>query len=92
MAVWGLDVAQVRALAKAMTTQANYITNTLIPTVNRVLAGTQWVGPDATQFRNDWSGPLSTHLRNVATELTRYAGIANRDADAQEQISNRVGG
>ena len=52
MAVWGLDVQQVRQLSTQLTQKAEEIQSAL-STLTSTLANTQWEGPDATAFRND---------------------------------------
>ena len=92
MAVWGLDIEQVRTLASKLNQQATYITNTLIPTITSQTSSTQWVGPDGDDFRNDWTNQIVPSLRKVATQLQDHAARARRDADAQERVSRTQGG
>lgn len=87
MAVWGLDIQQVRQLSSQMRQQADNIQQTLT-TLTGALNGTQWVGPDATQFRNEWSSTHTAALRNVINALQDASQKAARNADAQEQASN----
>ena len=87
MAVWGLDVQQVRTLSKQLNTQADSIQQTL-NTLTSALQGTQWSGPDAEKFRNDWSSSHTSALRNVINALQEAGQLASRNADSQEQASN----
>lgn len=86
MAVWGLDVQQVRQLSSQMRQQADAIQQTLT-TLTGALNGTQWTGPDAEQFRNEWSSTHTAALRNVINALQDASQKAARNADAQEQAS-----
>ncbi len=84
--VWGLDVQQVRDLATNLDREADGI-DQVLSKLTGVLNGTQWTGPDATQFRNDWQGAHSNALRRVATALRETAQLARANAAAQEQTS-----
>ena len=59
MAVWGLDIQQVRALAQRLEQKAQEI-DQITSTLTSKLGATQWTGPDATKFRNDWSGSYTS--------------------------------
>ena len=87
MAVWGLDVQQVRQLSTQLNQRASDIDG-ILSTLTNALGATQWEGPDATQFRNDWSGQHSSALRQVAQALRDAASKAQQNASAQEQTSN----
>ncbi len=87
MAVWGLDVEQVRQLSTQLNQKAADI-ESILSTLTAALNGTQWEGPDASQFRNDWSGQHTASLRNVASALRDAGAKAQQNATAQEQTSN----
>jgi WXG100 family type VII secretion target len=87
MAVWGLDVQQVRQLSKQLTNQAETIQSTL-NTLTSSLQGTQWTGPDAEKFRNEWSTSHTSALKNVINALQEAGQLASRNAESQEQASN----
>ncbi|MBU1250727.1 MAG: hypothetical protein KJ659_11250 [Actinobacteria bacterium] len=84
--VWGLDVEQVRGLAREMDREADGIDQTL-SRLTGALGNTQWTGPDATQFRDEWQGAHSNALRKVAGALRDTAQMARANADAQERAS-----
>lgn len=84
--VWGLDVQQVRDLATNLDREADAIDQTL-SRLTGILNNTQWTGPDATQFRNDWQGNHSNALRKVGAALREVAQAARANANAQEQTS-----
>lgn len=86
MAVWGLDIQQVRQLSSQLNRQAETIQQSL-STLTAALNGTQWTGPDAEQFRNEWSSTHTASLRNVINALQEASQKAARNADAQEQAS-----
>ncbi|HEY5223125.1 MAG TPA: WXG100 family type VII secretion target [Microbacteriaceae bacterium] len=87
MAVWGLDVEQVRQLGTQLNAKATDI-ETILSSLTNSLNSTQWEGPDATAFRSDWTGQHTTALRAVATALREAATKAQQNAQAQEQVSN----
>ena len=84
--VWGLDVQQVRELATNLDREADSI-DQILSKLTGVLNNTQWTGPDATTFRNDWQGAHSTALRKVGQALRDVAQAARTNAAAQEQVS-----
>lgn len=84
--VWGLDVQQVRDLATNLDREADSI-DQILSKLTGVLNNTQWTGPDATTFRNDWQGAHSNALRKVGAALREVAGAARANAAAQEQTS-----
>jgi len=87
MAVWGLDVQQVRQLSSQLNQKASDI-DSILSTLTNALSNTQWEGPDATQFRSDWSGQHTAALRQVGQALRDAANKASQNASAQEQTSN----
>jgi uncharacterized protein YukE len=87
MAVWGMDVQQVRELANVLGQKAGEI-DTLISTITNKLSGTQWEGPDSQKFRSDWSGQLTSALKQVAQALRDTQQRAQQNAQDQESTSN----
>jgi len=85
--VWGLDVQQVRDLATNLDREADSI-DQILSKLTGVLNNTQWTGPDATSFRNDWQGAHSSALRKVGGALRDVAQAARANAAAQEQVSS----
>lgn len=86
MAVWGLDVDQVRALSGKLNTEANTI-QTVLTTLTNQLSNTQWTGPDSDQFRDAWSGTHTTALKGVITALQEASQKASTNATEQENAS-----
>ena len=87
MAVWGLDVQQVRQLSSQLSQKAGDIEGVL-STLTTTLNSTDWTGPDATGFRNDWSGQHSAALKQVINAPRDASQKANQNAQSQEQASN----
>lgn len=88
MAVWGLDVEQVRTLSSRLGQEAQTISQ-ILSTLTRQLDQTQWTGPDAQSFRSDWSGTHTPALNRVVQALQDAAQKAAQNAAAQEQISQQ---
>lgn len=88
MAVWGLDVQQVRALSGQLNQKASDI-QSILSSLTNALANTEWTGPDATAFRNDWSGQHTAALKQVVNALQEAAKVASSNASDQENISNK---
>lgn len=84
--IWGLDVQQVRDLATNLDREADSI-DQILSKLTGILNNTQWTGPDATQFRNDWQGSHTTSLRKVGQALRDTAQHARANAMSQEQAS-----
>ena len=87
MAVWGLDVQQVRQLSTQLQAKAGDIEGVLNQ-LTSLLNNTQWTGPDAEAFRADWQGQHTAALRNVANALNEAGRKAQQNAAAQEQTSS----
>lgn len=86
MAFFGMDIQQVRNLANQLEQKAQTIDD-LIRAITSQLSSTDWKGPDADKFRNDWNGTLTSQLRNVARQLRATKDRANRNAQEQENAS-----
>lgn len=87
MAIWGLDVQQVRQLSTQLNGKAADI-DSILSTLTNVLNSTQWEGPDANNFRNEWTGQHTSALRQVSAALRDAASKAQQNAAQQEQTSN----
>lgn len=88
MALVGMDIEAVRTLATQMDTKASDI-DAIANTLNSKLGNTEWLGTDATNFRNDWSSTHMASLRNVSNALKNAATAARSNATEQENASNR---
>jgi uncharacterized protein YukE len=89
MAVWGLDVQQVRELSQQLNSKASEIQSILSQLTSK-LGSTQWTGPDAEQFRNDWSGEHTASLKKVIAALQDAGQKASANASAQESTSSSL--
>jgi hypothetical protein len=86
MAVWGADVDQLKNLGTKLQVGASDIENTK-NNLNKLLDGTQWMGPDADHFRSEWSGNHMTSLTKVAEALKDAGQKATRNAEEQSTAS-----
>lgn len=83
----GMEIGAVRQLATQLGAKADEI-DQLAAQLTQQLSGTQWVGPDATRFRDDWQSQHVPALRNVSSALRTARDAATRNADEQEQASS----
>jgi uncharacterized protein YukE len=81
-----MDIPAVRTLATQLNAKADEI-ESIANTLSSQLDGVQWVGIDASNFRNDWHGTHHAQLHAVATALRDASTRANADAAQQEQAS-----
>lgn len=65
MAMWGADVQQLRQLGSKLQEGASQI-ETQKSNLTSLLNSTNWKGPDADKFREEWSGTHTTQLTRVA--------------------------
>lgn len=89
--VWGADVRGLRSLADALRTGADALRAHRAQLASLVDGSGAWDGPDAAQFRSDWSATLRPSLATTATLLDAAADRLAADADQQESAS-RDGG
>ena len=82
----GMDIEGVRNLARVLGQRAEEI-NTLTNTLTHQLSGTQWVGNDANQFRNDWTSHHVSALRQVSQALVDAQHACMTNAQQQEAAS-----
>lgn len=82
----GMDVQAVRILAQQLTSDAEEI-DQIAAKLSSQLDGTQWVGTDATSFRDSWHGSYRQQLATVVNALRDAATAANNNANQQEQAS-----
>ena len=88
MAIWGADVAQLKTLGTKLQAGSQEIDNQR-SMLTKVLAGTQWLGPDAEKFRNEWNGEHVAALTRVSQALQQASQQATRNAADQESASSR---
>lgn len=82
----GMDIEAVKGLSQALKTKADEI-NTLMTQLTTQLSNTQWVGPDATKFRDEWQSQHVQALTNVKASLENASARANTNAIEQENAS-----
>ncbi|MGC3955283.1 MAG: WXG100 family type VII secretion target [Propionicimonas sp.] len=87
MALWGADIGQLRQLSSQLNQKAGEI-ESVLTTLTNALANTNWEGPDAIAFRNEWSGQHTSALRQVANALREAGTKAAQNASAQESTSS----
>ena len=81
----GMDIAQVRALARQLDVEADDICRE-VTTMTARLRDVDWVGPDRDRFVGEWESHVAG-LRRVADGLRDASGRAHRYADMQEWAS-----
>lgn len=86
MAMFGMDVAEVRQLAAQLQQASSDITN-IVSQLTSKLQGTTWQGPDRQRFESDWQSQHVTALNNVATALGDASTLATTNAQQQEDAS-----
>ncbi|CAD6011403.1 WXG100 family type VII secretion target [Agreia sp. COWG] len=87
MAVWGLDVDQVRSLGKQLNQQSQQV-QTILTSLTAALQSVQWTGPDAENFRSEWSGTHTAALKQVIAALEDASQKAAKNAADQESTSS----
>ncbi len=86
MAIWGADVEQLRTLGTKLQSGASEIEQQRT-NLTRVLESTTWEGPDAQNFRSEWSGNHTSALNQVIQALKEAGQKATRNANEQDQAS-----
>lgn len=87
MAVQGADVAQLRTTATQFDKGANALEFSAKALHSLIGGGTQWRGPDADRFRNEWTGMSSRAIASAVASLRQAADELRRNAEQQEQAS-----
>ncbi|MBD8079593.1 WXG100 family type VII secretion target [Cellulosimicrobium arenosum] len=90
--LWGADVAALRELAGQLATGAGALRTTQQQVSSLVESAVRWEGPDAAQFRSDWSATLAPAVANASTLLEHASDALRRNADEQESTSSTGGG
>jgi uncharacterized protein YukE len=84
--VFGLDVEAVQNLANTLRTQAEQV-RTTVTTITTQMGQTQWNGPDAVQFQEEWDGTHAAKLNEIAAALETYGTTADNNAGMQQDTS-----
>lgn len=82
----GMDVAQVRRVARELSEAAGEVT-ALKTTLSGEVQGLDWEGDDATQFRSSWESEVAQAFDDVNRLLQELSEIADRNASEQESVS-----
>jgi uncharacterized protein YukE len=91
MAFEGMDLAQVRSLAAAIGSAADSLA-TAADQLDGELSRSAWKGPDASQFRSQWTSSHRTALRNTAESLRQVRKVLLKQAADQDETSRAGGG
>jgi len=83
----GMDVEQVRRLARQLEREANTIEAAVSSLTPRVESA-PWKGTDRDHFVSEWSGHHHRRLRDVVDGLRSAARHARDHADQQARISD----
>ena len=86
MALLGADVEALRNLGNRLNNGSNEIRNQRNQ-LDKELAGVDWRGQDADQFRNEWQSNHLPALERVARALEEAGKHASRNAQQQEDAS-----
>lgn len=85
----GLDIEAVRELAHILQQQAEEV-RTTVQEISVRLSETEWMGPDADQFEEEWTGTHAAKLNEIASALDTYASSAEANAAEQEGVSDTL--
>jgi hypothetical protein len=86
MAMWGADIAQLKALGSKLQAGSSEIEKAKSQ-LTKALESTDWKGPDAEKFRSEWSGSHVANLTKVAQALDQAGKQATKNAAQQEEAS-----
>ncbi|MDR0593285.1 MAG: WXG100 family type VII secretion target [Bifidobacteriaceae bacterium] len=85
MALFGMDIQQVRDMSGSMDREAGEI-QAVLADVRRQMAQIQWMGPDADRFREQWQGQ-QPRLSQIVESLRNTARQAREHAQRQDDVS-----
>ncbi|CAD5992894.1 WXG100 family type VII secretion target [Agreia sp. COWG] len=87
MAVYGADVAQLRALAKQFRRASEELLNSTSTVTTAVNSTAAWRGPDAGQFRSSWNTEQTSKISSAVRALDQASEALVRNAQEQETAS-----
>jgi uncharacterized protein YukE len=87
MPIWGADVDQLRELGNKLNTGANEI-DSQRNLLNSALDNTQWEGPDADRFKEQWRGEHTSKLKQISEALRDAGNRAKQNAEQQSDTSH----
>ena len=93
MTISGMDVDSILGVADRLSSQASRLDDALRG-VDRVvaIAMQNWRGPDISQFKTRWEGQYRRAGLSTSRDLRDLADVARRNALAQRETSNTLGG
>lgn len=77
----GADLAQLDSLRKTFTDQGQAV-EALRLAIDAGLGSTQWTGPAADRFRNEWASTFVPALRRLHDALNENATVVQRRREA----------
>jgi len=81
----GGDTEQLAALQATFTREQAQV-ESLISAINGSLGNTWWIGPQADQFREEWSGQFMPNLNNLAQALQQCAQNVQQHMQGFQQV------
>lgn len=85
---YGMDIENVRTTGRTLQQTSDDI-NGVINCLNNLVNSTQWQGPDADRFKNEWWPKHRDQLKAVSTEVHGLGQSALNNADEQQDVSQR---
>jgi hypothetical protein len=89
--MWGADLDGLRQLAKEMSTASDTLRG-IEPLLTPLVTSGMWQGADQQAFEGDWMSRLAPQLISAAEFLATQSDSLRANADAQEAVSNDLGG
>ena len=78
MGMSGADIAQMQQLEQRLKQESSSVTE-LMQRIDQALANTQWTGPAAERFRQEWSNDFRKALMTLSNALGENAtAVQNR--------------
>lgn len=81
----GGDIEQLSSLEQTFSREAENV-QTLRSTISSTLESTNWRGPAAQRFREQWNGEFASALARLADALTQNATYVRETHAAFQQI------
>jgi len=88
--VWGADTAQLRTLATTVRDQTQTL-ETARTQVDGLIDDLAWFGPNAEEFRAEWTATHRAGISAAIDTLTQAGDALDRNADAQDETSEDAG-
>ncbi|MCS6711086.1 WXG100 family type VII secretion target [Brachybacterium sp. EF45031] len=82
----GMNVAEVRRMADELNSAAEEVRR-ISHELTSGLDAVDWTGPDADQFRSQWSGEMVPALEQIAAAVEELEQSARSNAKQQEDTS-----